>query len=69
MTIANTLNLLPLSAEQKMRMAERINGSVNRFYAWLRTGHEPTEHDLVEQFIIGGGVDVFRKEFGIPQAS
>jgi hypothetical protein len=66
MDIANALSVLPLEPEQRSSMEREILGSDNQWFAGIQVGHTPSAGECVFHYILGGGMDAFRKKHSIP---
>jgi len=57
--MANKDRLLQENLEQ---IEIALHDPNNRYYAWQRVGHEPTQEELLEQYILMGGSPKYRDE-------
>jgi hypothetical protein len=54
-----------LMAENMEQIDIALHDPDNRYYAWERLGREPTEEELLEQYILMGGSPKYREEHPI----
>lgn len=66
MDITNALNVLQLEPDQQASMRQEILGPDNRWFAGIECTHEPSIGECVFHYIIGGGMEAFRKKHNIP---
>ena len=58
-----------LLKENKEQIDIALHDPDNRYYAWQRLGREPTDAELLEQYILMGGSPKYRQEHPIDTES
>lgn len=51
-----------LLAENMEQVRIALSDPDNRYFAWQRLGREPTQSDLIEQYILMGGSEKYREQ-------